>query len=517
VTSDGGTSSGESRGGSASANGGSTASGAGTNNDDAGGESAAGSAGEGPLAAVRFVLLEPPAPPSTPEGLTPDDQRNFSTRYCCASADASVIVGSSTYQFPRFVDAPSGELTRPFIWREETGLKALGPITDPQHGFVVSIDPQYLTADGSRVLGSYTLGEPGAGGSDPVWSTQLGGFFVWTEAQGYTRFGPPDPVVDGHIYGYGADGKTALGEVQPDQGSSLYFLWTESRGFSLLKDLPEWPTEGVPLTLSRDGSSILGLAGDSAFRWRESGLKWLGTVGIWPLCRAEAISGDGEVIAGMCQNGSQPPITFRWSEASGMVALDTNSNVQISPVQLSDHGDVLLGSECGAGGLLQACVSRGLAVWESGAGMRQVVPNADLQSRYLLATYGLTADGSAAIGTRLSNAGKSGDFQWTRSGGVRDLPSLDASDQTYALSQSKDGRLVAGSSGAHAVLWDAAGVRDLSAELRSAGVDQKGWDLSVARGVTAARSVITYGSASKSVPNSSTAEERVWIAWLPAR
>ncbi|MEO8906316.1 MAG: hypothetical protein ABI488_27130 [Polyangiaceae bacterium] len=117
----------------------------------------------------------------------------------------------------------------------------------------------------------------------------------------------------------------------------------------------------------------------------------------------------------------------------------------------------------------------------------------------------------------MSNIRRSGDFQWTRGGGVRDLPPLNASDQVYALSQNKDGRLVAGSSGANAVLWDAAGVRDVGAELRSASADQKGWALSVARGVTTAHSVIAYGSASKSVPNSTTPEERVWIAWLHAR
>src|SRR5450631_3283625 len=192
TTSDGGTSNDDPHGGSAGsvAIGGSTTSGAGTGND-AGGEASAGSAGEGLLDAVRFLLLEPPAPPSTPEGLAPDDERNFSTSYCCASADASVIVGSSTYVFPRFSSKPSGELTRPFIWRETTGLKELGPISDPHQGFVVSIDPEYLTADGSRVLGSYMLGDVEPGDSGPVWTTYLGGFFVWTEAQGYTRIGPP--------------------------------------------------------------------------------------------------------------------------------------------------------------------------------------------------------------------------------------------------------------------------------------------------------------------------------------
>jgi len=324
-------------------------------------------------------------------------------------------------------------------------------------------------------------------------------------------------VVNGHVYAYGADGKTVLGEVQPDAGSSLEFLWTEARGFSLLKDFPDWPAEGHPIALSRDGSSILGIAGDSGFRWRESGLEWLGTVGIWPACTPEAISGDGAVIAGICKNGSETPITFRWTAASGMVALDVNSSVQILPAQLSDHGDVLLGSECAPGTPLQRCISRGLALWESGTGMRQLIPNGDPQSTYLIAPHGLTADGSAAIGTRLSNDRRSGDFQWTRSGGVRDLPSLTAADGVYAFGQSANGRLVAGSSGANAVVWDAAGVRDVGAELRSAGVDQKGWALSATHGVTAAHSVIAYGSASKSVPNSTLAEDRVWIAWLPTR
>ncbi|MEO8900688.1 MAG: hypothetical protein ABI488_03530, partial [Polyangiaceae bacterium] len=240
TTSGGGTSNDNPLGGGAGSgvSGGSTISGAGEGNDT-GGEASAGSAGEGPVDAVRFLLLEPPVPSSTPEGLMPDDERNFSTSYCCASADASVIVGASTYVFPRFSGTPSGELTRPFIWREKTGLTDLGSISDPHQGFVASIAPEYLTADGSRVLGSYALGEAGSGGSEPVWSTHLGGFFVWTEAQGYTRIGPPDPVVSGDIYGFGADGKTVLGQVQPDSSSSLDFLWTEADGFSLLKDRPE--------------------------------------------------------------------------------------------------------------------------------------------------------------------------------------------------------------------------------------------------------------------------------------
>jgi len=70
---------------------GGSANAAGEGNDAEGGDSSAGSAGEGPVEAVGFVLLEPPAPPSTPEGLTPDDERSFSTSFCCASADASVI------------------------------------------------------------------------------------------------------------------------------------------------------------------------------------------------------------------------------------------------------------------------------------------------------------------------------------------------------------------------------------------------------------------------------------------
>ncbi|MEO6601639.1 MAG: hypothetical protein ABIQ16_17315 [Polyangiaceae bacterium] len=139
--------------------------------------------------------------------------------------------------------------------------------------------------------------------------------------------------------------------------------------------------------------------------------------------------------------------------------------------------------------------------------MREVVPSADLESTYLV--NGFTADGSAAFGTRLSNTRTSGDFQWTRSGGVRDLPPLNAPDGVNAFGQSKDGRLVAGSSGANALLWDAAGVRDVGAELRSTGVDLQGWGSYVARGVTAAHSVIAYGSASKSVSRSSSPEARV--------
>ncbi|MEO6603352.1 MAG: hypothetical protein ABIQ16_25940, partial [Polyangiaceae bacterium] len=496
--------------------GGSAPSHAGTGTDVAGGESSAGTAGDGPLGAARWLLLEPPAPPSTPEGLTADHERNFSTRYCCSSADGSVIVGFSQYVFPDFSFKPSGEQSWPFIWREETGLKELGPISDPNHGLVTQIEPEYVTADGSRVLGSYALGEAGPGGSGPVWSTYVGGFFVWTEAQGYTRFGPPGPMRGGgHIYDFGADGKTALGQVQPDLSDSYGFLWTEANGYSLLKDLPEWPADASEVTLSRDGSSVLGITGDfRGFRWRASGLQWLGTLDPSLVCSPQVISADGAVIAGTCQdrNGSLAPITFRWGETSGLVALDANSAVQICPTEISDRGDVLLGPACDASGILH-----GLAYWENGVGIRQASPSANFASTYIVAARSLTADGSAAIGMRLVDDSERRAFQWTRSGGVRELPSLRAGDHAYAMSQTKDGRLIAGGAGDDAVLWDAAGIRNIGAELRSAGVDQKGWGLNAALSVTAADSIIVHGSSSKSLPNSGWPEQRVWVAWLPAR
>lgn len=56
-----------------------------------------------------------------------------------------------------------------------------------------------------------------------------------------------------------------------------------------------------------------------------------------------------------------------------MVALDLNSSVQILPAAISDQGDFLVGRQDDAGGPLQHGLLQGLAFWESGGNMRQVV------------------------------------------------------------------------------------------------------------------------------------------------
>jgi uncharacterized membrane protein len=198
------------------------------------------------------------------------------------------------------------------------------------------------------------------------------------------------------VYGLSADGSTAVGHSNTQSRS---FTWTRAGG---RQDLPAGT--GQATAISGDASTIVGLP---AFRYRGPGTyQPLGSVGNLPDSWAQGVSGDGGVVAGVAFATGGPGVAWRWTPGGGMQALG-----YARPTD--DYSEA-------------KAVSR---------------------------------DGGTIVGWS-SGGGTSVAFRWTAAGGMTTLPSIPGSTSDLAMAVSRDGNLIAGSSG-FAVIWGPAGVTPL--------------------------------------------------------
>jgi len=157
---------------------------------------------------------------------------------------------------------------------------------------------------------------------------------------------------DSYAYGVSADGSTIVGE---SNGPSLHqaFRWTASGGMQGLGYLPGGSFSAAN-DVSADGSVIVGSARNTTvwvgFRWTEaSGMVEIGGLPGANYSDARAVSDDGAVVVGWSQIGSFPsPPTygaFRWTDATGIVALGdlTGGNRNSWAFGISGDGQVIIG------------------------------------------------------------------------------------------------------------------------------------------------------------------------------
>jgi hypothetical protein len=90
---------------------------------------------------------------------------------------------------------------------------------------------------------------------------------------------------------------------------------------------------------------------------------------------------------------------------------------------------------------------------------------------------GVSRDGSVVVGQGIDSVGNVA-FRWTAVEGMVSLGRLAPGDSSNAQAVSNDGRIVVGSSGGKAFIWDSTqGMRDVNQLLAGAGVDLTGWQL----------------------------------------
>jgi probable HAF family extracellular repeat protein len=208
-----------------------------------------------------------------------------------------------------------------------------------------------------------------------------------------------------------------------------------------LSDVPAGNVFSQAYDVSEDGTVVVGVSGNQgaaeAFRWTEAnGMEGIGDLpgGTFASVAHEA-SRDGSVIVGYSHSiGSEP---FRWSKETGMVGL----------------GDLPGG---GFGG----------------------------------EAYDVSADGSVVIGRSAgTNPFNWSAFRWTAKTGMIGIPPIPGGGWAVtAEAVSADGNVVVGgtTSGIGPFAWDPYhGTRAVADLLREQGVDITGWELGIARGISA--------------------------------
>jgi uncharacterized membrane protein len=258
-------------------------------------------------------------------------------------------------------------------------------------------------------------------------------------------------------------------------------------------------TSSYAYGVSGDGSTVVGVSGTMAFRWTTgSGIQDLGKLAGASLAGAYAANYDGSIIVG--DSTKSQSRAFRWSQSSGMEALDVPSSSGPYPWSntmafgISSNGLSIsgYGLDTSFNSLKWGAPSYSLSVGQPGSlswgtsGNGQVTVGALYDRIYKWSTIdgaqdlgdgyarGANYDGSVIVGSSGVNA-----FRWNESGGLQIIGSGEA------ISTSADGSIVVGYDSASAFAWTTNdGRKNLSQYLSDLGVDVSGWSLEKAEGIS---------------------------------
>jgi probable HAF family extracellular repeat protein len=213
---------------------------------------------------------------------------NFFSIALGTSSNGSVVVGHSNSE-----GVFGEEGIEAFYWTESDEMVGMG----------IRGTASDISSDGSIVVGGYQSNNYGNEA------------FIWTESAGIVDLG----VLQGGNHSFACciteDGSVIAGsgssENTVDHGEA--FRWTETEGMVGLGDLPGGEHRSTALSVTADGSIVVGHAtsgvGSEAFIWdRDNGMRSLNEVivddyGInlngWFLIGDTKISSDGRIITGM--------------------------------------------------------------------------------------------------------------------------------------------------------------------------------------------------------------------------
>ncbi|HUW18384.1 MAG TPA: hypothetical protein VMW16_03705 [Sedimentisphaerales bacterium] len=219
------------------------------------------------------------------------------------------------------------------------------------------------------------------------------------------------------------------------------FSRSDAASFQGLGYVPGWDWVSQAYAVSADGSVVVGISRSHfltvAFRWTaEDGMQNLGYLSGENTTEATGVSANGSIVVGWSQKtGSGDVEAFRWTESAGMVGLgDLAGGPFLSyGYGVSADGSAVVGTSWSASGFEAFR-------WTEPGGMVGLgdLPGGEFYSQ----AYGISADGSVVVG---GSAGASdGAFRWTESGGMVGLGDLPGSIATTAFAVSRDGSVVVG-------------------------------------------------------------------------
>jgi probable HAF family extracellular repeat protein len=168
----------------------------------------------------------------------------------------------------------------------------------------------------------------------------------------------------GYANGVSGDGNVVVGECENGsipQTVGRAFRWTPQGGMETLsQSVPSNFTDA--LAVSRDGSTIVGLADDRAFVWRQAtGMQVLPGLPGAPIAGdyATAANADGSVIVGAAASAVAPgePHAARWTSGGVQDLGVLPGYIQSHAFAISDDGSVIGGvQQLQGAGTLAACV-----------------------------------------------------------------------------------------------------------------------------------------------------------------
>jgi probable HAF family extracellular repeat protein len=305
------------------------------------------------------------------------------------SGDGSVVAGGCYY--------PDGH-TRAFRWTSSGGMQDLGVLPGDLGAYGLGV-----SGDGSTVVGQSVA----ADGNDHA--------FRWTSGGGMQDLGFLPGATWADACGTSGDGSAAVGSYCTSDGFLRGYLWTSAGG---MQDLGVWPGgyNSSADAISGDGSTVAGSSGAGvnhtiAFRWTSSGgMEDLGALSEEPFwfSAATATNRDGSVVAGCSyvDNGDNTAScrAFRWTADGGM------QNLGILPGQIGSWANAISGDGSVLAG---ACTVDGWSIhrpflWTAALGMVDLNGyfaslGVDLAGWTLVDAKGLSADGSAMTGWGIYN------------------------------------------------------------------------------------------------------------------
>jgi probable HAF family extracellular repeat protein len=239
--------------------------------------------------------------------------------------------------------------------------------------------------------------------------------------------------------------------------------------------------------VSGDGKVVIGDGSDenllsTVFRWSAgTGLVELKSLANSSICSAGGVSGDGNTVVGTCLTPGNS--AFRWTEASGMVALGqfgTGSNRTSNALAISGDASTIVGRG--------HPVLTGAVLWNSN-GESSILGS--LPGDYSAAATAVSRDGSVVVGYSIQQSSHPRPFSWTRQSGMLAIASTtDSLTDITATAVSGDGRVIVGwgttPTGETALIWDELhGMRRLEDALKNDyETTIKGWTLSRATSVS---------------------------------
>ncbi|MBN9690705.1 MAG: hypothetical protein J0M24_10740 [Verrucomicrobia bacterium] len=295
-----------------------------------------------------------------------------------------------------------------------------------------------------------------------------------------------------HLTGISADGSVvAAGNVLPSGEIDRGFTWTSASGAQDIGFLPGFTLATIPTGLSGNGSTVVGIAFDpnynlASFRYQNGVMEDLGSLGgTNPVTLSTGVSYDGSVVTGYSSSDGIDSHAFRWTQA-GMQDLGVLPGGSYSlGLAISGDGEVIVGNgNVGSDGRIFR--------WTQADGMK---PLGFLPGSTFDGAYALSADGTAIAGVSDAQA-----VRWL--GDVpQALGSLPGTLFSSANAVSGDGQIIGGTTfdssfSPTAFIWSqATGMLDIEELLASRGVDMAGWNFESINGISADGSaLIAFGS-----------------------